>query len=59
MGPLIIHSPDDPLKRGKDYDIDQILFIKDHFHSMSTDIVDGILSAAGFEGVNADRKSVV
>ncbi|KAL8283587.1 hypothetical protein RQP46_005382 [Phenoliferia psychrophenolica] len=46
-GPLIVHSLNDPLKRGQDYDVDQILFIRDHFHSMSTDIVDGLLSAAG------------
>ncbi|KAK4701643.1 hypothetical protein P7C70_g4588, partial [Phenoliferia sp. Uapishka_3] len=49
-GPLVIHSPSDPLKRGVDYDVDQILFIRDHFHSMSSDIVNGILSNAGFEG---------
>ena len=51
VGPLIVHSPNDPLKRGNDYEIDQLLFIKDHLHSMSTDVVSGILSQAGFEGV--------
>ncbi|KAK4705860.1 hypothetical protein P7C70_g324, partial [Phenoliferia sp. Uapishka_3] len=59
LGPLIVHSPDDPLKRGKDYDIDQILFIRDHFHTVSTDIVDGILSAAGFEGVSSVLRSTL
>jgi hypothetical protein len=27
-GPLIIHSPRDPLVRGRDFDSDQILFMK-------------------------------
>ncbi|KAK4701064.1 hypothetical protein P7C70_g5173, partial [Phenoliferia sp. Uapishka_3] len=49
-GPFVIHSPNDPLKRGRDYDIDQIMFLRDNFHSMSTDIVDGLLTAAGFDG---------
>ncbi|KAL8287681.1 hypothetical protein RQP46_003539 [Phenoliferia psychrophenolica] len=34
-GPFVIHSPNDPLKRGVDYDIDQIMFIRDNYHSMS------------------------
>ncbi|KAM0747811.1 Cupredoxin [Meredithblackwellia eburnea MCA 4105] len=49
-GPLIIHSPNDPLVRGTDYDLDQIVFVRDHFHSMSTDIVDDLLTTAGFDG---------
>ncbi|KAM0756473.1 hypothetical protein T439DRAFT_376655 [Meredithblackwellia eburnea MCA 4105] len=49
-GPLIIHSPNDPLVRGVDYDLDQIIFVRDHFHDMSTDIVTGLLSAAGYNG---------
>ncbi|KAL8279938.1 hypothetical protein RQP46_007788 [Phenoliferia psychrophenolica] len=49
-GPFVIHSPNDPLKRGQDYDIDQIMFIRDHFHDLSTNIVDGLLTAAGYHG---------
>ncbi|KAM0750907.1 hypothetical protein T439DRAFT_314292 [Meredithblackwellia eburnea MCA 4105] len=49
-GPFIIHSPNDPLKLGVDYDLDQIMFLRDNFHAMSTDIVDGLLSLAGFDG---------
>ena len=49
-GPFVIHSPSDPLRRGIHYDIDQVMFVRDNFHSMSTDIVDGMLSTAGFAG---------
>ncbi|KAH9818044.1 multi-copper oxidase laccase-like protein [Melampsora americana] len=50
LGPLIIHSPNDPLKRGVDYDNDIVLVVNDWYHNMSTTILDGQLSAAGYQG---------
>jgi len=52
-GPLIVHSPRDPLVRGKTYDNDIILFISDWYHNTSTVILDGTLSAAGYFGTQA------
>ncbi|CAE7189797.1 unnamed protein product [Rhizoctonia solani] len=49
-GPLIIHSPDDPLKRGVDYDEDQILVIADWYHDTSATITSALLSSAGYHG---------
>ncbi|EGG01109.1 multi-copper oxidase laccase-like protein [Melampsora larici-populina 98AG31] len=50
LGPLIIHSPNDPLKRGVDYDNDIVLVVNDWYHNMSTTILEGQLSAAGYQG---------
>ncbi|GAA5908699.1 hypothetical protein JCM5296_002680 [Sporobolomyces johnsonii] len=49
-GPLIIHSKNDPLKRGEDYDIDQIITIHDWYHTDSTTITDALETTAGFNG---------
>ncbi|KAF8607356.1 hypothetical protein BDV93DRAFT_520227 [Ceratobasidium sp. AG-I] len=49
-GPLIIHSPDDPLKRGVDYDEDQILVVADWYHDTSAVITEALLSSAGYKG---------
>ncbi|CAE6488885.1 unnamed protein product [Rhizoctonia solani] len=49
-GPLIIHSPDDPLKRGVDYDEDQILMIADWYHDTSAVITSALLSSSGYHG---------
>ncbi|CAE6463521.1 unnamed protein product, partial [Rhizoctonia solani] len=49
-GPLIIHSPDDPLKRGVDYDEDQILVVADWYHDTSAVITSALLSSAGYHG---------
>ncbi|KDN38419.1 hypothetical protein RSAG8_09513, partial [Rhizoctonia solani AG-8 WAC10335] len=49
-GPLIIHSPDDPLKRGVDYDEDQILVVADWYHDTSSVITSALLSSAGYHG---------
>ncbi|KAB5589735.1 hypothetical protein CTheo_6830 [Ceratobasidium theobromae] len=49
-GPLIIHSPDDPLKRGVDYDEDQILMIADWYHDTSAVITEALLSSSGYHG---------
>ncbi|GAA5988033.1 hypothetical protein JCM10908_002035 [Rhodotorula pacifica] len=47
-GPIIVHSPNDPLVRGRDFDIDQIIFLKDWYHDTSDDIVDALLSPGGY-----------
>ncbi|KAB5588238.1 hypothetical protein CTheo_8320 [Ceratobasidium theobromae] len=49
-GPLIIHSPGDPLKRGVDYDEDQILMIADWYHDTSAVITEALLSSSGYHG---------
>ncbi|KAB5588854.1 hypothetical protein CTheo_7708 [Ceratobasidium theobromae] len=49
-GPLIIHSPDDPLKRGVDYDEDQILMIADWYHDTAAVITEALLSSSGYHG---------
>ncbi|KAG0147500.1 hypothetical protein CROQUDRAFT_61647 [Cronartium quercuum f. sp. fusiforme G11] len=50
MGPLIVHSVNDPLKRGIDFDNDVVLMVNDWYHNLSTTILDGQLSAAGYQG---------
>ncbi|CAH7689399.1 multicopper oxidase-domain-containing protein [Phakopsora pachyrhizi] len=52
-GPLIVHSPRDPYKRGRDFDNDYILFISDWYHNTSRTILNGTLSAAGYNGSTA------
>ncbi|KAG0151281.1 hypothetical protein CROQUDRAFT_720004 [Cronartium quercuum f. sp. fusiforme G11] len=52
-GPLIVHSPRDPLKRGVDYDRDMILFMSDWYHDLSINILAGQLSSAGYKGNTA------
>ncbi|EGG10979.1 multi-copper oxidase laccase-like protein [Melampsora larici-populina 98AG31] len=49
-GPLIIHSVDDPLVRGVDYDQDVILFMNDWYHNLSALILSEQLSPEGYLG---------
>ncbi|QRV98963.1 Multicopper oxidase [Ceratobasidium sp. AG-Ba] len=49
-GPLIIHSPDDPLKRGVDYDEDQILMVADWYHDTSAVITAALVTSSGYHG---------
>ncbi|TNY20345.1 Cupredoxin [Rhodotorula diobovata] len=49
-GPLIVHSPKDPLKRGRDYDIDQIVMLHDWYHNTSDYLVNSLLSPQGLNG---------
>ncbi|KAG0653711.1 laccase, multicopper oxidase, benzenediol:oxygen oxidorectuctase [Rhodotorula mucilaginosa] len=49
-GPLIVHSRNDPLVRGRDFDIDQIVMLHDHYHELSEVITEGLLSPGGFNG---------
>ncbi|WAQ80831.1 hypothetical protein PtA15_1A169 [Puccinia triticina] len=52
-GPLIIHSPRDPLKRHIDFDQEVVLMLADWYHNTSTDIVEHMLSEAGYFGTPA------
>lgn len=58
LQPLIIHSPDDPLKRGVDYDEDQILMVADWYHDTSAVITSALLSSSGYHGVSGCRVGV-
>nr|XP_019011722.1 uncharacterized protein I206_03827 [Kwoniella pini CBS 10737]OCF50503.1 hypothetical protein I206_03827 [Kwoniella pini CBS 10737] len=49
-GPFIVHSPDDPVQRGRDYDNERVLLIQDWMHDQSTDIVAALKSADGYRG---------
>ncbi|POY71092.1 hypothetical protein BMF94_5849 [Rhodotorula taiwanensis] len=49
-GPLIVHARNDPLKRGRDFDIDQVIMLHDHYHQLSEVITEGLLTAQGFNG---------
>ncbi|BGP17124.1 hypothetical protein JCM10213v2_005136 [Rhodosporidiobolus nylandii] len=50
VGPLIVHSPEDPLRIGCDYDIDQIVLFSDWYHTASDVIVGALNTPEGFEG---------
>ncbi|WAQ88008.1 hypothetical protein PtA15_9A133 [Puccinia triticina] len=52
-GPMIIHSPKDPLKRSVDFDEDVVLMLSDWYHNTSSDIVREMLSEAGHIGTAA------
>ncbi|KAA1115338.1 sphingosine N-acyltransferase lac1 [Puccinia graminis f. sp. tritici] len=52
-GPMIIHSPRDPLKRSVDFDHDVVLMLTDWYHNTSSDIVHELLSEAGHIGTPA------
>ncbi|THH15565.1 hypothetical protein EW146_g4939 [Bondarzewia mesenterica] len=53
LGPLIIHSVDDPLVRGTDFDYEQVLLIQDWYHDAASDIVTELLSLDGYDGTAA------
>ncbi|KAG0151257.1 hypothetical protein CROQUDRAFT_37096 [Cronartium quercuum f. sp. fusiforme G11] len=48
FGPMIIHSPRDPLKRGVDYDRDIVLMVADWYHDISSVIVTQLNSNQGY-----------
>ncbi|WVF67610.1 hypothetical protein IAT40_002368 [Kwoniella sp. CBS 6097] len=50
VGPLIIHSKEEPLRRGQDYDEERILIVSDWMHDQSADIVKALKSPEGFRG---------
>ncbi|BGP40987.1 hypothetical protein JCM10450v2_004993 [Rhodotorula kratochvilovae] len=50
IGPLVIHSPMDPLVRGRDYDIDQVVILVDWYHDTADFLVDALLSPEGLNG---------
>lgn len=50
MGPLIIHSVNDPLKRGRDYDNDIVLMYTDWYHELSTVMLNAQISPELYNG---------
>ncbi|KAF8601045.1 hypothetical protein BDV93DRAFT_586815 [Ceratobasidium sp. AG-I] len=52
-GALIVHSVRDPLKRGVDYDYDQILLMADWYHNTSAEIIEALDSPKGYQGSKA------
>ncbi|KAG0144312.1 hypothetical protein CROQUDRAFT_660183 [Cronartium quercuum f. sp. fusiforme G11] len=50
VGPLIIHSPRDPLKLGIDFDQEIVLVLADWYHTPSTQIIPQMLSNRGYRG---------
>ncbi|KAK7444341.1 hypothetical protein VKT23_015353 [Stygiomarasmius scandens] len=52
-GPLIIHSVDDPLVRGTDFDYEMVLFVNDWYHDDGNTIVNDLLSVDGYDGTPA------
>ncbi|KAI0033491.1 Cupredoxin [Vararia minispora EC-137] len=50
LGPLIIHSVDDPLVRGTDFEEERVLFFQDWYHDEASTIVNKLLSVDGYEG---------
>ncbi|WVQ72983.1 hypothetical protein IAR50_002546 [Cryptococcus sp. DSM 104548] len=49
-GPIVVHSPDEALVRGTDYDEDRVVFVTDWMHDQSQTIVNDLLSADGYKG---------
>jgi FtsP/CotA-like multicopper oxidase with cupredoxin domain len=50
FGPLIIHSVNDPLVRGTDFDYEQVIILNDWYHNQASTIVEELLSANGYMG---------
>ncbi|KAK7458870.1 hypothetical protein VKT23_009880 [Stygiomarasmius scandens] len=51
--PLVVHSVDDPLVRGTDFDNEQVLMVYDWYHDDASSIVNELLSTDGYEGTAA------
>jgi FtsP/CotA-like multicopper oxidase with cupredoxin domain len=47
-GPLIVHSPQDPLVRGTQFNDDIVVLVADWYHNTSALILDQLLSPAGY-----------
>ncbi|KAG0151259.1 hypothetical protein CROQUDRAFT_37157 [Cronartium quercuum f. sp. fusiforme G11] len=50
VGPLIIHSPRDPLKRKIDFDQEIVVLMQDWWHTMSSVIMEQLLTNQGYRG---------
>ncbi|GAA5905480.1 hypothetical protein JCM8208_004293 [Rhodotorula glutinis] len=50
VGPLVVHPPRDPLVRGRDFDIDQVIMLNDWYHDSADFLVDSLLSPQGLNG---------
>ncbi|KAG8720147.1 laccase, multicopper oxidase, benzenediol:oxygen oxidorectuctase [Ceratobasidium sp. 394] len=52
-GALIVHSVRDPLRRGVQYDYDQILIMPDWYHNTSAEIIAALETPQGYQGSHA------
>ncbi|KAH7335816.1 multicopper oxidase-domain-containing protein [Rhizoctonia solani] len=52
-GALIIHSVNDPLKRGEHYDYDQVIIQGDWYHNTSAEIIRAMDTPEGYQGSQA------
>ncbi|CAH7673096.1 multi-copper oxidase laccase-like protein [Phakopsora pachyrhizi] len=50
LGPIVIHSPRDPLRRGIDFDNEMVLMFTDWYHDLSQNIADQLLTPEGYRG---------
>ncbi|GFZ52064.1 hypothetical protein JCM24511_09836 [Saitozyma sp. JCM 24511] len=50
VGGLIIHSPNDPLKLGQDFDEERVLYVSDWVDVTSQAVVDALLTLGTFDG---------
>ncbi|KIM77718.1 multicopper oxidase [Piloderma croceum F 1598] len=53
FGPLIIHSVNDPLVRGTDFNYEQVIILNDWYHDQASTIVEELLSVNGYMGTAA------
>lgn len=49
-GGFIVHSPDEPYQKGRDYDEERIVYVTDWMRDQSDDIVAGIIHETGYRG---------
>lgn len=49
-GGLIVHSPDQPYLKGRDYEEERIVYVTDWMRDQSDDIVNGIITNDGYRG---------
>lgn len=49
-GGLIVHSPEEPYQKGRDYDEERIVYVTDWMRDQSDDIVQGIITEQMYRG---------
>ncbi|KAN0060003.1 hypothetical protein ACQY0O_007976 [Thecaphora frezii] len=49
-GPLIVHSRNDPYRRGRDYDHEMVVILADNYHDWAENIATQLISPAGYKG---------
>ncbi|ODN73020.1 hypothetical protein L202_08415 [Cryptococcus amylolentus CBS 6039] len=49
-GPIVIHSPDEGVQAGRDYDEERIVWVTEWLHDDSETIIEGLKSSEGYRG---------